>query len=144
MGTLEKQFAYCSPVMQQRRTALTLQALRDKHPSSILQYYTTIPATLRERIGCYRERSQECYWIHHPHIKYLIGTGCGETGELLLKDLTSFINFMLAAEIIVEITGILYAVSLCAQKKKDRSVRPIAVGTVYRHLMAKCCCKKGR
>ncbi|KAJ0179217.1 hypothetical protein K1T71_004929 [Dendrolimus kikuchii] len=49
---------------------------------------------------------------------------------------------MLSGKVVNEITDILYGANLCALKKKDGGIRPIAVGTVYRRLAAKCCCKK--
>ncbi|KAJ0174020.1 hypothetical protein K1T71_010166 [Dendrolimus kikuchii] len=76
------------------------------------------------------------------HLKDLIGVGCGEARESLLRNLTALVNFMLSGKVVNEITDILYGANLCALKKKDGGIRPIAVGTVYRRLAAKCCCKK--
>lgn len=76
------------------------------------------------------------------HLKDLLSSASGETGEALLRDLTSLTNLMLSGQVSGDIIDILYGANLCALKKKDGGIRPIAVGTTYRRLAAKICCKK--
>lgn len=75
------------------------------------------------------------------HLKDLTSASCGEIGDSLLKELTSLVNVMLTGKVNDAITNVLYGANLCALLKKDRSIRPIAVGTVYRRLTAKICVK---
>ena len=75
------------------------------------------------------------------HLKDLICSGAGEAGELLLKELTALINLMLSGKVNDAVIDVLYGANLCALRKKDGGIRPIAVGTTYRRMAAKICCK---
>ncbi|XP_052757454.1 uncharacterized protein LOC128202180 [Galleria mellonella] len=75
------------------------------------------------------------------HLKDLLYGTPGDAGTSLLEDLTALVNLMLSGKINESITEILYGANLCALAKKDGGVRPIAIGTTYRRLAAKICCK---
>ncbi|XP_048001834.1 uncharacterized protein LOC125238542 [Leguminivora glycinivorella] len=75
------------------------------------------------------------------HLKDLLYCGCGDTKENLLRDLTALVNIMLAGQVPLEITNILYGANLCALTKKDGGIRPIAVGSTLRRLAAKIACR---
>ncbi|KAJ8722193.1 hypothetical protein PYW08_004595 [Mythimna loreyi] len=66
--------------------------------------------------------------------------GAGEAGESLLKELTALINLMLSGNVNEAVIDILYGANLCALRKKDGGIRPIAVGSTYRRIAAKICC----
>ncbi|KAJ8719299.1 hypothetical protein PYW08_011474 [Mythimna loreyi] len=48
---------------------------------------------------------------------------------------------MLSGKVNEAVIDTLYGANLCALRKKDGGIRPIAVGTTYRRLAAKICCK---
>ncbi|XP_073948774.1 LOW QUALITY PROTEIN: uncharacterized protein [Choristoneura fumiferana] len=75
------------------------------------------------------------------HLKDLLCSGCGESGEMLLKDLTALVNIMLAGQVPDGIKDVLYGANLCALIKKDGGIRPIAVGSTLRRLAAKIACR---
>ena len=75
------------------------------------------------------------------HLKDLICSGAGEAGELLLKELTALINLMLSGKVNEAVIDVPYGANLCALRKSDGGIRPIAVGTTYRRTAAKICCK---
>lgn len=75
------------------------------------------------------------------HLKDLVCSGAGEAGESLLKELTALVNLMLCGKVNEVVIDVLYGANLCALRKKDGGIRPIAVGTTYRRMAAKICCK---
>nr|XP_049694318.1 uncharacterized protein LOC126054131 [Helicoverpa armigera] len=75
------------------------------------------------------------------HLKDLTCPSAGEAGESLLKELTALTNLMLSGKVDETVIDVLYGANLCALRKKDGGIRPIAVGTTYRRMAAKICCK---
>ncbi|XP_026741618.1 uncharacterized protein LOC113503735 [Trichoplusia ni] len=75
------------------------------------------------------------------HLKDLTSSGAGESGEMLLRELTALINLMLSGMVNESVIDVLYGANLCALRKRDGGIRPIAVGTTYRRMAAKICCK---
>ncbi|KAL0851919.1 hypothetical protein ABMA28_000206 [Loxostege sticticalis] len=59
----------------------------------------------------------------------------------LLTSITRLVNLMLGGKVNSEATATLYGANLCALAKKDGSVKPIAIGTTFRRLASKICCK---
>ena len=63
-------------------------------------------------------------------------------GVQLIQALTSFCNFVLAGKVPKEIRPLFFGASLLALKKKDGGIRPIAIGSTLRRLVAKVGCSK--
>ncbi|KAL1448203.1 hypothetical protein WDU94_012273 [Cyamophila willieti] len=74
------------------------------------------------------------------HLKDLVSLSAGEDGRKLLSSLTTLCNFLLAGKVNEVVCPLLYGASLFALTKKDGGVRPIAVGSVVRRLVAKLSC----
>jgi len=74
--------------------------------------------------------------VRPQHLKDLIN--CAETKEPLLLALANFINLLLEGTCPNTVQPFLFGGNLIALQKKDGGVRPIAVGTVWRRLAAKC------
>ncbi|KAL0841226.1 hypothetical protein ABMA28_014960 [Loxostege sticticalis] len=75
------------------------------------------------------------------HLKDLLSVSVGDTGRVLLHNLTLLINLMLSGKVNSQICDILYGANLIALKKKDGGIRPIAVGSTFRRIASKICCK---
>lgn len=135
-------------------TSDTLAALLSKHPNPDTNLVLPDPPSPTDR--CLQVTSDEvlravCSFpngsaggldgLSPQHLKDLLGHSCGEAGDGLLKELTFLVNLMLQGKVSQEVTSILYGANLCALIKRDGGIRPIAVGTTYRRLAAKCCCK---
>ena len=71
------------------------------------------------------------------HLKDLIGDTSREHEKSLLRSLTLFINLVLEGGVPGEIRPIFLGASLCALRKKDDGVRPIAIGNTLRRLVSK-------
>jgi len=61
----------------------------------------------------------------------------GIAGQRLIASLTAFANLCMEGRVPSVVRSILYGTSLCALNKKDGGVRPIAVGSTLRCLVAK-------
>ncbi|KAJ0181588.1 hypothetical protein K1T71_002310 [Dendrolimus kikuchii] len=132
----------------------TLRALEDKHPPSGSTWLQDMsealnesnldvtPESILEAVMSFRSGSAGGLdGLTPQHLKDLLSGGTGNAGELLLKDMTDLINLMLSGCVNNDILPIIYGANLCALKKKDGGIRPIAVGTTYRRLAAKVCCR---
>ena len=75
--------------------------------------------------------------IRPIHLRQLTSAETGEAGQRLLTSLTSLTNLVLAGQVPPDARDVLYCASLCAFRKKDGGLRPIAVGSVYRRLPAR-------
>ena len=75
--------------------------------------------------------------LRPQHLVDMTSRSAGAGGELLLRALTTFTNFVLTGEVHVEIRPFLFGASLTALDKKDGGVWPIAVGCTLRWLVAK-------
>ena len=75
------------------------------------------------------------------HLKDLLSSGAGDAGESLLGELAALVNLMLSGGVNDAVVDVLYGANLCALRKKDGGIRPIAVGCTYRRMAAKICCK---
>lgn len=78
--------------------------------------------------------------IRPGHLKELISGSAGDNGSRLLESLTKLTNYILSGKVNLEVCPFLYGASLVALKKKDGGLRPIAVGSTYRRLVAKLAC----
>lgn len=71
----------------------------------------------------------------------MISTSAGEGGALLKEALTSFVNFVLAGKVLDVARPLFFGASLLALNKIDGGVRPIAIGSTFRRLVAKVGCR---
>lgn len=130
----------------------TLSALASKHPPAAAglclpaspddscTFLSVLPDDVLFSINSFQSGSAGGLdGLSPQHLKDL--TGCGESGEGLIRAITSLVNKMLSGQVSTEIIDILYGANLCALLKKDGGIRPIAVGTTYRRLAAKVCCR---
>ena len=82
--------------------------------------------------------------LRPQHLNDLISTSAGDAGQRLLNIITKFCNFILNGKINADICPIFYGASLIALNKKDGGLRPIAIGNVFRRLVAKLACSSVR
>lgn len=75
------------------------------------------------------------------HLKDLTDPFVGAAGKSLLRELTALGNHMLDGQVPEEIVPILFGANLVALTKKDGGIRPIAVGSTFRRLTSKTCCR---
>ena len=75
--------------------------------------------------------------IRPIHLRQLTSTDTAEAGQRLLTSLTALTNLVLAGQVPARSRDALYCASLCAFRKKDGGLRPIAVGSIYRRLPAR-------
>ena len=78
--------------------------------------------------------------LRPQHLKDLTSTSAGESGKRLLRSVTNLCNFLLKGDLHPAICPYLYGASLLAINKKDGGIRPIAIGNVFRRLVAKLSC----
>ena len=71
------------------------------------------------------------------HLRQLTATESMEAGKRLLTALTSLCNLVLAGKVPQCARDALFSASLCALRKKDGGIRPIAVGSAFRRLPAR-------
>jgi hypothetical protein len=79
--------------------------------------------------------------LRPQHLKDMTSPFTGGAGQQLISSLTEFANICLAGLVPPSVQPVLYGASLCALIKKDRGVRPIAVGSTLRRLVAKAACR---
>ena len=75
--------------------------------------------------------------LRPQHLKDLTNAQSGEAGQRLISRLTDFANVCLSGNVPPSIRSIFCGASLCALNKKDGDIRPIAVGSTLRRLVAK-------
>lgn len=135
-------------------TAETLSALESKHPLSSPSSQLPPPPDPTERtptatvedvqaaVASFRGGSAGGLdGLSPQHYKDLIFGTTGDTGRVVLESVTQLVNLMLSGKVCTEITDVLYGANLCALKKKDGGIRPIAVGNAIRRVVSKICCK---
>ncbi|KAJ0183176.1 hypothetical protein K1T71_001152 [Dendrolimus kikuchii] len=131
----------------------TLRALEEKHPHSdaalgsslvcLEESLVAAPKSVFTSVMSFRSGSAGGLdGLTPQHLKDLLGGSTGTAGETLLKDITDLINLMLSGAVNNDVVPTLYGANLCALNKKDGGIRPIAVGTTYRRLAAKICCRE--
>ena len=82
--------------------------------------------------------------LRPQHLKDLIGPSANIGGQLLLTALTSFTNLVLNGHTPASIHPSFFGASLLALEKRGGGVRPIAVGSTLRRLVAKVACGMDR
>jgi len=78
--------------------------------------------------------------LHPQHFKELISNSTGEAGVRFLKCLTSLVNYMLSGKFPPVFHPFFFGASLVALQKPGGGLCPIAVGSVFRCLVAKTAC----
>lgn len=134
--------------------AATFEELKAKHPppSRPLQFPAPPPEnhehfTTNEDLVLQGIMSFQCGsaagidGISPQHLKDLISKSAGDSGPRLLSSITDLCNFMLSGKVNQNFTQFLYGASLCALKKKDGGIRPIAIGSCFRRLVSKLGCR---
>ena len=129
--------------------AETASILRDKHPSkapssssavtsslTTTQYHTDESEVLQAIRSFPNGSGGGLDGLKPQHLKDLVGSGGREHESRLLKSLTHFVNLVLDRCVPQEIRSIFFGASLCALRKKDGGVRPIAIGNTLRRLIS--------
>lgn len=80
--------------------------------------------------------------LRPQHLKDMLSVELGENGKLMLTRLSTFCDLLFNGNAPDFIIPILYGACLCAFNKKDLSIRPIAIGSTYRRLVAKIACAR--
>lgn len=132
----------------------TLSALQEKHPPSAAdlalpdppedtdEALQATPEQVYRAVMSFRSGSAGGLdGLSPQHLKDLLSSANTDVGDSLLKELTALVNLMLLGRVHQGVSTTLYGANLCALKKKDGGIRPIAVGCTYRRLTAKICCK---
>lgn len=135
----------------------TLASLQDKHPlplrpvvatpfpQDFAQPLSVSSSDVADAIGSFQASSAGGLdGLRPQHLKELIAVTAGDGGQHLLESLVRLCNFLLKGDLNPEICPYLYGASLCALEKKDGGIRPIAVGSVIRRLIAKLGCRAVR
>ena len=78
--------------------------------------------------------------LRPQHLKDLL-LGAADDNSLLAA-VTDLINLLLAGKVPTTVQGILFGANLLAIAKKNKGIRPIAVGYVWRRLTAKVACSQ--
>ncbi|CAK1589334.1 unnamed protein product [Parnassius mnemosyne] len=136
------------------RNVETLESLRQKHPSvKPSQGLPLPPKTSMQPLQISEKDTLEAIMsfsngsaggidgITPQHLKDLVSASAGDAGGVLLKDITKLCNFMLSGNVNPNFIPFLYGARLCAFKKKDNGIRPIAVGSTFRRLTSKLACR---
>lgn len=129
----------------------TAQALKDKHPprapstnidlpdiAAGEEHLTLQDADVYKAAMSFPQGSAGGFTGLRPqHLKQILNPALGEVSERLLSELTKFSNLCLAGGVPEAIRPFFFGASLCALRKKDGGIRPIAVGNTLRRLVAK-------
>ena len=75
--------------------------------------------------------------LRPQHLKDMTSPYTGLAGERLVTTLTEFANMYLVGRVPPAVHRLFYGATLCALAKKGGGVRPIAVGSTFRRLVAK-------
>lgn len=131
----------------------TLSTLKEKHPAPSRPLYVPpasdlSPPCLAVKVTDVADALQSFQHgsasgldgLRSDHLKELVSPASGDNGLRLLESVTRLCNFMLKGKLNPDIRPFLYGASLCALQKKDGGIRPIAVGSTFRRLVAKLCC----
>jgi hypothetical protein len=132
---------------------VTAEALRSKHPSRVT-YDSPLPMPNNDVCLLLQQgkilAAVKSFMpgsaggpdgLRPQHLKDLNSASAGDAGQRLLYRLTDFTNLCLTGRVPVVIQPVFCGAALCALNKKDGGIRPIAVGSTIRRLIAKAACK---
>jgi len=74
--------------------------------------------------------------LRPQHLKDMVITQTAVAGQLPLTRLADFTNTVLSGKVPIAVRPVFCGASLCALRKKDCGIRPIAVGCTLRRLVA--------
>jgi hypothetical protein len=135
---------------------ITFSALVDKHPTPPSGDTENLPPPVNQSTECLilSEPAIKASVISFPNgssagqdglrpqiLKDLISSFTGAAGDKIIKYLTVTANMMLRGEVPNCVLPYLYSARLCALEKPGGGIRPIAVGSTIRRLVAKASCK---
>jgi hypothetical protein len=138
------------------RNEATIQALQKKHPPPRKYNSTTVfqqksdnnmssvtSLEVTKAIASFPNGSAGGLDAIRPqHLKDLTSDVLGQNKVNLTTSLTNLGTLILNGEVPSSICPILYGANLCALKKKDGSIRPIAVGSTIRRSISKIVCRR--
>ena len=78
--------------------------------------------------------------LRPQHLKDLVTYSLSEGPNMLIGSLTEFVNLVICGKVPESAHPFFFGASLACLGKKDRGIRPIAVGCVLCRLAAKCLC----
>ena len=131
----------------------TLESLRLKHPTASSQSFSPVPLsnlTTSPFQTCEEDVLKAIFsfpsgsaggidGLRPQYLKDMVGSQTGAAGCKLVKSLTELANTMLRGAILLALCPVLYGANLCALRKKDGGIRPIAIGNTFRRLVSKLC-----
>ena len=129
----------------------TLEMLRQKHPPAPEDLSLPEPAgedyppptivgegDVRRAIASFKPGSAGGPDGLRPgHLVALTSRKAGEAGARLLASLTGFVNLVIGGRVPEFARPVFYGATLCALRKKDGGIRPVAVGSTLRRLATK-------
>lgn len=133
----------------------TLTKLRDKHPDAPSSFVQPEPLTEDDKVESLFVEIEDVKngifsfvtgssggddGIRPQHLKDLISKNNGEIGEQLLLAIKNLSNLMLNGEINEEFVPFFYGAVLIGLNKNEGGIRPIAIGSTFRRLVAKMGC----
>jgi hypothetical protein len=138
------------------RNEATIQALQKKHPPPRKYNSTTVfqqksdnnmssvtSLEVTKAIASFPNGSAGGLDAIRPqHLKDLTSDVLGQNKVNLTTSLTNLGTLLLNGKVPSSICPILYGANLCALKKKDGGIRPIAVGFTIRRLISKIVCRR--
>ena len=78
--------------------------------------------------------------LRPSHLKQLVGPSAGDARDRASGALEDFVAVCLSGDIPPNIRPYFFGAALCALRKKDGGLRPIAIGLVLRRLVSRICC----
>lgn len=131
----------------------TLTVLKSKHPSPSRQlvlpsepdittpFLTVSTTEVVNALGSFHNGSAAGLdGLRPQHLKELTSASAGSNAVKLVESLTKLCNFLLRGMVHPQVCPYLYGASVCALEKKGGGIRPIAVGSTIRRLVAKLGC----
>jgi len=122
--------------------ASILESLRLKHPTASSQSFSSVPfSNLNSALfqACKEDILKTIFsfpsgsaggidGLRPQYLKDMVGSQTGAVGSKLVNSLTELANAMLRGAIPPTLCPILFGANLCALRKKDGGIRPIAIG----------------
>ena len=129
-----------SLLQEKHPTPARVLNMPDKPDNTIKHLSSSEDDVLKSISSFYNGSSGGIDGIRPQHLKDLISLTNGEAGSKLLTSITSLTNLMLSGKVLSSICKIIYGARLCALTKKDGGIRPIAIGSTFRRIVAKIAC----